>query len=72
MASALTRTLLCHASFIEDLLEEGYEFVLIWRFQSDPIERQFAQYQQVSGGRSLVRLKDVTSSEKIIKSKSLL
>ena len=72
MASSFTRTLLCHASLIEDLLEEGYEFVLTSRFQSDPIERRFAQYRQMSGGRFLVGLKDLTSSEKIIKIKSLL
>ena len=71
-ASAFTRTLLCHASLIEDLLEQGYEFVLTSRFQSDPIERRFAQYQQMTGGRFLVGLKYVTSSEKIIKIKSLL
>ena len=38
-ASAFTRTLHCHASLIEDLLEEGYEFVLTSRFQSDPKEQ---------------------------------
>ena len=43
-ASAFTRTLLCHASLIEDLFEEGSEFVLTSRFQSDLIEQQFAQY----------------------------
>ena len=48
-ASAFTRTLLWHASLIEDLLEEGYEFVLTSRFQSDPKEQRFAQYQQISG-----------------------
>ena len=71
-ASAFTRTLLCHASLIEDLFEEGYEFVLTSRFQSDLIEQQFAQYWQMSRGRFLVGLKDVTSLEKIIKIKSLL
>ena len=43
-ASAFARTLLCHASLIEDLLEEGYEFVLTSRFQSHPIERQFTYH----------------------------
>ena len=71
-ASAFTRTLLFHASLIEDLLEEGYEFVLTWRFQSDPVERRFVHYRQMSGGKFLVGLKDVTSSEKIIKIKILL
>ena len=71
-ASAFTRTLLYHASLIEDLLKEGYEFVLTSRFQSDPIEQRFALYRQMSGGKFLVGLKDVTSSEKIIRIKSLL
>ena len=57
---------------IEDLLGKGYDFVLTSRFQSDPLEKQFGQYQQMSGGRYLVGLRDVTSSEKIIKIKSLL
>ena len=71
-ASAFTRTLLYHASLIEDLLEEGYEFALTSRFQSDPTERRFTRYRQMSGVKFLVGLKDVTSSEKIIKIKSLL
>ena len=32
---ALHRTLLCHASLIEDLLSEGYRCILTSRFQSD-------------------------------------
>ena len=70
--SAFTRTLQHHASLIEDLFEEGYKFVLTSRFQSDPIERRSAQYQQMSEGMFLVELKYVTSSKKIIKIKSLL
>ena len=42
------------------------------RFQSDPIERRFGQYRQMSSGRFLVGLKDANLSEKIIKIKSLL
>ena len=52
--SALVRTLLCLASLIEDLLREGYDFVLTSRFQRDPLERRFGQYCQMSGGRFLV------------------
>ena len=70
--SALVRTVLCFASLIEDLLREGYDFVLTSRFQSDPLEKRFRQYQQMSGERFLVGLRDVTSSEKIIEFKSLL
>ena len=49
---------------IEDLLSEGYEYVLTSRFQSDPLERRFSQYHQMSGGRFLVGLREVNSSEK--------
>ena len=44
---------------------EGYHLVLTSRFQSGPLERRFGQYRQMSGGRILVGLRDVTSSEKI-------
>ena len=71
-SSALQRTLQCQASLIEDLLDEGFEFVLTSRFQSDPIEKRFGQYRQMSGGRFLVSLKDVIQSERILKVKSLV
>ena len=51
---------------------EGYEYVLTSRFQSDPLERRFSQYRQMSGGRFLVGLSEVNSSEKILKISSLL
>ena len=70
--SALVRTLPCLILLIEDLLGKGYDFVLTSRFQSDPLKKRFGQYQQMIGGRFLVGLRDVTSSEKIIKIKSLL
>ena len=57
---------------MEDLLAEGYDFIMTYRFQSDPMERRFGQYQQMSGGRFLVGLREATSSEKIIKLKTLL
>ena len=71
-ASAFVRTLKCHATLIEDLLAEGYDFIMTSRFQSDPLERRFGQYRQISGGRFLVGLREATSSEKIIKLKTLL
>ena len=37
--SALIQTLRCQASLIEDLLSDGYNFVLTARFQSDPLEK---------------------------------
>ena len=70
--SALQRTLLCQTSLIEDLLSDGFKFVLTASFQSDSIERTFGQYHQMNGGRFLVGLKDVIWSERILKIKSLL
>ena len=57
-SAALIRTLRAQAQLIDDLLDDGYEFVLTARFQSDPQERRFGQYRQMSGGRFLVSLKD--------------
>lgn len=70
--SALKRTLRCTASLIEDLLAEEYNYVLTSRFQSDPLERRYSQYRQMSGGRFLVGLKEVNTAEKILKIRSLL
>ena len=71
-SSALQRTLLCQASLMEDLLSNGLKFALTAPFQSDAIERRFGKYRQMSGGRFLVGLKDVTWSERILKIKSLV
>ena len=72
-SAALVRTLRAHANLIEELLfEEGYDFVLLVRLQSDPLERRFSQYRQMSGGRFLVSLREVNSSEKILKCRALL
>ena len=71
-SQALQRTLLSHASLIEDLLVDGFNFVLTARFQSDPLERRYGQYRQMSGGRFLVSLRDIHVSEKIVKIKSLV
>jgi len=57
---------------IDDLHDDGYRFVLTARFQSDPQERRFGQYRQMSGGRFLVSLKDTEVSEKILKIISLV
>ena len=51
---------------MDELLEKGYDFILPSRFQSDPIELRFSKYRQMSGGRFLVSLREVKSSEKIV------
>ena len=71
-SSALQRTLLCQASLIEDLLSDGFKFLLTARFQGDSIERRFGQYRQMSGGKILVGLEDVLWSERILKIKSFV
>ena len=70
--NALITTLKGTASLIEDLFSEGYKYVLNSRFQTDPLERHFSKYRQMSGGRFLVSLREVQSSEKILCMKSLI
>ena len=70
--SALVTTLRATAALTEELLSEGFEYVLLAKFQSDPLERRFSRYRQMSGGRFLVSLREVVNSEKIILLKSLL
>ena len=57
---------------MKDLLEEGAEYILTSKFQSDPIERRFSQYRFMSGGRFLVSLREVCTSEKILRCRTLL
>ena len=69
---ALVLTLRAQSGLIKELLSEGYDFVMTSRLQSDPIERRFSQYRQMSGGRLLVSLREATNSERIIRYHSLV
>ena len=71
-SSALIRTLRAQASLTDDLLKEGYDFVIPRKFQSDALERRFSQYRQMSGGRFLVSLREVQHSERILACRALL
>lgn len=71
-SAAMVHTLRCHACLIEDLLSDGFEFVLTSRFQTDPLEKRYGQYRQMSGGRFLISAKDVVRSENILKIQSLV
>ena len=71
-AHALIVTLRCTANLIEELLADGFRYVLTARFQTDPLERRFSRYRQMSGGRFLVGLREVETTEKIIKITQLL
>ena len=57
---------------MQELSDEGYEFIFTHRFQSDPLENRFSQYRQTSGGRFLVSLREVLSTETILTCRSLL
>ena len=46
--------------------------MLTSRFQTDPLEKHFSKYRQMSGGRFLVSSREVQSSEKILCMKSLI
>ena len=72
MAKWKNEKLLCHAALIEELLDEGYRYILTPPFQSDLSER-FENYEQMSGGRFLVSLKEMAIiPKKIMKLKCLL
>ena len=71
-SDALVLTLRAQSGLFKELLSEGYDFVMTSRLQSDPIERRFSQYRQMSGGRFLVSLREVTNSERIIRCRSLV
>ena len=57
---------------MRDLHSEGYLYVMTRRLQSDPIENRFSQYRQMSGGRFLVSLREMQSSQRILTCRSLL
>ena len=60
------RTLRAQALLITTLLHEDYEFVLIARFQIDPLERRFSLYRHMNGRNFLVSLREVLSAEKAL------
>ena len=71
-ANALVLTLRSQAKLIRDLFSEGYSHVMTRRFQSDKLENRFSQYRSMSGGRFLVSLREINSSERVLTCRSLL
>ena len=51
---------------IDELLNDGYDYILTALLQSNPIERRFSQYRQISGGRFLVSLREVRHTERTL------
>ena len=71
--TALIWTLRFQALLFSELLDiDKYEYVFPRRLQSDAIENRFSQYRRMSGGRFLVSLMEVNSSERILVCRSLL
>ena len=70
--SGLVTTFRAQADLIDELIDDKHKFVRNARFQSNPIERRFSQYQQMSGGNFLVSLREVLNSERILSSWSLI
>ena len=53
-------------------MRDGYDYVLLARLLFDALERHFSKYRQMSGGRFLVSLLEVSDSERILKLRSIL
>ena len=70
--SVLVTTLQAQADLIDELIDDGYEFVKTTRFHSDPTEMHFSQYRQMCGGRFLISLREVLNSERILSCRSLI
>lgn len=54
------------------LAEEGFEYVLLGKCQSDKIEGHFGWYRQMSGGNYFISSRQILESEKLIKIQSLV
>ena len=60
------------SNLVSELHAKKFTFVIPRRFQSDPLEKRFAQYRQMSEGRFLVSLREVESTEEILLILSLI
>ena len=68
----LVTTLRFIYNLVDDLLIENYDYILMSRFQSNPIKRHFSKYRQMSGVRFLVSLREVRKPEKILLLNSII
>ena len=58
-SKAIITSLKAQSTLIQDLLNEGYQYILSSRFQSDPLERHFGIYRQMNRRNFLVSLRQV-------------
>ena len=68
----MIRTLFAQVLLVKELLRSGYDNVILRKLRSDPLEKRFSQYRQMSGDRFLVSLREVLNSERISQCRSLL
>ena len=54
------------------MLNKNYDNILTARFQSDPIERNFSRYRQISSRRFLVSMREMNNSEKLLALNSII
>ncbi len=54
------------------LEEQKFKYVLLGQLQSDPIEKRFGWYRQLSGGNYFVSVRQILEAEKSIRLKSLV
>ena len=68
----MINTLRSQAMLIDELLNDGYDYIVTARLQSDPIGSRFSQYRQMSGERFLVSLREVRNTERILSCRPLI
>ena len=51
---------------------DGLDFLLMGKISSDPIEKRFGRYRQMSGANYYVSVRQIMQSEKIIRLKALI
>ena len=72
-ANSFVTTLGSQAMLVTELLvKDGYQFIMTARMQSDPVERLFSRYGQISGENFLVSLRVLLNSERILVCRALL
>ncbi len=54
------------------LTKKSYQYVLLGKFQSDPIESRFGWYRQLAGANYYLSVRQLLEAEKCIQLKSLL
>lgn len=64
-ATAIANTCIGLSQLTEYLFSLGYSFVLLGKFTTDPLERQFGKYRQGSGGTYLITVRDVICQHRI-------